>query len=380
MKIKSTGGHLVNAALSFSFQIVKLGGSYIQKYNTIKNEYVPDRVIAPYVLKPSLFITDPDGKIPTGEYSTFMVNVLWTLTSYVGTKATKLVAGADYSIDASTHAISIYRNTAINEIIHVDFSGDYLDKIRNKVWNFSWNQDLSTIAEAEWKTVLVVDTPSKLNLSPFKNRGIFTINSVLKNGDEELDESICTYLWQKFNTAAKQWVEIDDEEDFWYVSGKNSKTIAINQDYVQRIQLRLTAYANDNESQQHTRTFLLRRFYGMYDTDTFFANGKYLFPDTTEITIGAKVTNRSGDIAKPTRYFDIELFYRWTSTSNWQSIGYGEEVTFMRDSQATDHQSGVLVRELSAFMPIELPNGSILCNENGIPIVAQFPVSSREVE
>ena len=67
MKIKKNGGHIVHAPLSFAFQMLELGGSYIQKYNTIKKEYVPDRTITPYMLKPRLSITDPDGVITSIE-------------------------------------------------------------------------------------------------------------------------------------------------------------------------------------------------------------------------------------------------------------------------------------------------------------------------
>ena len=85
-------------------------------------------------------------------------------------------------------------------------------------------------------------------------------------------------------------------------------------------------------------------------------------------------------MAGATRYFDIELFYRKSASDEWKSIGYGEEVILPRDSQIVDHQVGVICRELSAYVPIELPDGSLLTDEDGEVFIGQYPTSNREVE
>lgn len=379
MKIKKNGGHIVHTPLSFAFQMLELGGSYIQKYNTIKKEYVPDRTITPYMLKPKLSITDPDGGIPAGEYTSYLVNVVWDVTSYLNNRSTKLTNGTDYRIDSSTHAIIIMRNTVVDETIHISFTADYLDKTRNQTYQFAWDKDMTTISESEYKTSLEFDQPAKVNLSPFKNRGQFSLNAQLKNGDENLDDKLCTYNWEFLDNETKTWKAISDE-NLWYVSGQSTKVLTVDQDFIQKAIIRITAYPKAEATQQHTKTVMLRRFYGQYDPETYFVDGKYIFPDTTHITIGAKVTNRQGNIAKATRYFDMEIFYRKNSSSDWESIGYGDSATILRDAKAEDHQTGLLCRELSALLPLTLDDGRVLCDNEGNPIVAQVPTSEREVD
>lgn len=379
MKIKKNGGRIVHSPLSFSFQMLELGGSFVQKFSTLTGEYVPDRTEFPYLLKPQLYITDPDGITPTGEYTSYLRNVIWTLTSYFGSQATRLVAGVDYTVNASTHALRLERNVNVEEILHIEFVADYLDKTRNETTQFKWHKDLTTISEDEYKLSLVLDHPSKVDLSPLKFRALIPITAQLKNGADDVSDAKCSYLWQIFNKTTSQWETIDDDE-LWYQSGKNSKTLVVKQDFLQHVVLRVSASINDDNTQQKNQSLLLRRWYGQYEPESFFATGKYIFLDTQQIVLGAKVTNRQGIIANPTRYFDMELFYRKSETDEWNSIGYGEEVIVPRDSQTANHQVGLLCRELSAFVPLELPDGSLLTTEDDKLYVAQFPVSTREVE
>lgn len=379
MKIKKTGGRIVHSPLSFSFQMLELGGSYVQKFSALTGEYIPDRTEFPYLLKPQLVITDPDGITPTGEYTSYLKNVLWNLVLYYGNTSTRLVEGVDYTVNTSTHALSLEKNVGVEEVLHIEFTADYLDKTRGETTQFTWKHDLTTISENEYKINLVIDQPSKINLSPFKYRDVIAVNATLQNGDAAVDDAKCTYLWEVFNAADRRWEAISDDE-LWYVSGKNTKTLTVKQNFIQHLVVRITAYLNDDRSQQGSEAILLRRWYGQYEPEAFFSTGKYVFVDTRNIVVGAKVTNRQGLVAGATRYFDIELFYRKSASDEWKSIGYGEEVILPRDSQIVDHQVGVICRELSAYVPIELPDGSLLTDEDGEVFIGQYPTSNREVE
>ncbi len=375
--MQTNGGYTVHSPLSFLFQMLELGGSYIQKFNTISGEYSPDRNITPYLLKPSLVITDPDGILPTGDYAAYLVNVSWTVTSVIDGVSEKLTTG--FTVDSSTHALTISRNVAVNELMRVVFSADYLDKTRSRTSHFTWSKDITTQSETEYNLSLELDCPSKLNLSPFKYRETVPITATLKNGDEELSESLCTYVWKKFDEDSSTWVDIDDD-DLWYVSGKNTKMLTVQQDYLQHVIVKVTAYPTENSDLSKSKTVLLRRWYGNCSPEVDFALGKYITPDTTDIVIDVTVTNRQGVITDPQNYFSIEIFYKENNESDFVSVGYGPEVRFARDSAADDHQCGHLTRELSAFMPLELPDGSLLTDEDGNLLVAQFPTSEREVD
>ena len=80
MRLKSTGGRVVHDPLSFSFQMLELGGSPSQKYDVVSASYVPNRELTPYQLRPQLMISDPEHVIAAGDYASYMVNVVWSLT------------------------------------------------------------------------------------------------------------------------------------------------------------------------------------------------------------------------------------------------------------------------------------------------------------
>ena len=264
-----------------------------------------------------------------------------------------------------------------DELVRIEFSADYVNNARGEVQTFHWSKDISTVGEAQWNVSLTVDATSKVDLSPFKNRGQFNIFAQLFNGDGELPDSACVYLWQRFNGT--QWVDIDEGEDAFYVAGKNVKGITIDQDYLQHEILRVVAYPVDKPSEQRSSTMLLRRWYGQWEESIDLVQGKYIFTSDTIASGEVKVVNRQGNIVGPQRYFDIEIFFAHGDRP-WQSVAYGTKATVQRGDMAErEPKFGVLCRELSAFQPIELPDGSVLADEDSAVLMAQFPTSEREV-
>lgn len=377
MKIRKQTGYVVHAPLSYAFEVKELGGSYIQKYDTISGAFIPNRELTPYLLQPCLTITDPDGNIPAGEYTSRLVNVRWVVRGWLQGVAEILAEGTDYTIDSNTHALTFSHNVAVDELVHIEFCADYVNNARGEAQSFKWSKDLATVGEAQWNVSLTVDVPSKVDLSPFKNRGQFNIFAQLFNGDGELSDSACVYQWQRFNGT--QWVDIDGEEDAFYVAGKNAKGITIDQDYLQHEILRIVAYPVDKPSEQRSATMLLRRWYGQWEESIDLMQGKYVFTSDTIASGEVKVMNRQGNIASPQRYFEIEIFFAH-GNSQWQSVAYGTKATVQRSDMAQkEPKFGVLCRELSAFKPIELPDGSVLTDEGNAVLMAQFPTSDREV-
>ncbi len=377
MKIRKQTGYVVHAPLSYAFEVKELGGSYIQKYDTISGAFIPNRELTPYLLQPCLTITDPDGNIPAGEYTSRLVNVRWVVRGWLQGVAETLAEGTDYTIDSNTHALTFSHNVAVDELVHIEFCADYVNNARGEAQSFKWSKDLATVGEAQWNVSLTVDVPSKVDLSPFKNRGQFNIFAQLFNGDGELSDSACVYQWQRFNGT--QWVDIDGEEDAFYVAGKNAKGITIDQDYLQHEILRIVAYPVDKPSEQRSATMLLRRWYGQWEESIDLMQGKYVFTSDTIASGEVKVMNRQGNIASPQRYFEIEIFFAH-GNSQWQSVAYGTKATVQRSDMAQkEPKFGVLCRELSAFQPIELPDGSVLTDEGNAVLMAQFPTSDREV-
>lgn len=379
MKLKVTGGRVVHSPLSYSFNMLELGGSYIQKYDAVSGTYIPDRNLTPYTMKPQLVISDPDGNIPAGEYSSALVNVLWVVTLYKNGKGTSLSMGKDYVVD-TVNALKVLRNVAVDETVSVEFSADYLNKVRSETAHFSWSKTLSTMEETSVNLSLEVRAPHKMDFSPFKRYGKFPIEAVLRNGSDVVDEGKCIYKWQTFDDDNKVWRDIDDTDDLWYVSGKSGSCIVVDQDFLQHTLLRIVAYAKAYPDSVFSDAILLRRWYGQWEDTPQFLYAKFLQNGMRKTAVSVKITNRQGDVANPFKFFDVELFYRSSPQAKWESMGNVTEAVVDGEKLTANHEVGDICRELSAFQRILMPDGTELQDAAGLPITAQFPTSAKEVE
>lgn len=382
MKLNVTGGRVVHSPLSFSFQMVELGGSAIQKYNTLTGDYEPDRGITQYYVKPKLGIHDPDALIPDGDYASALTNVSWGVYMSDGKKTTKITSEAKKTFEVDTiNGLTLYMNVPTGNILHLEFSADYYNATRDESSHFTWQKDLTTQDLSEVNISMEVKTvPSgKLNMWPWKKYGKFPIETQLKNGTEDIDDEKCVYQWQVLEDS--QWRDIDPEYDVWYESGKDSKTLVVDQDYLDRVMVRIVAYAKGFQQFTQSKALLIRRWYGKWEDVPYFATGKFIMKDTTRAIFAVKVVNYSGgNISNPERYFDIEMFYRPNEEAEWQSQGNGTEAVLTRQQLTANHQAADICRELTANQPTILPDGSYLADENGALICSQFPTTEKEVE
>lgn len=384
MKMKVTGGRVVHSQLSFAFSMQELGGSYIQKYNTLLGTFVPDRTLTPYQMKPQLVIEDPEGNTATGDYASQMVNVVWTLRLYDGTTLETLTKGSsatsgDYYVD-TVNALTIRRNVKPGELLSVDFRGDYYNSVRKETSHFTWHKDMATQEETETNITLELRFPSKMNFSAFKEYGKFPIEAVLLNGGTPLAADKAVFKWQTFEASNKSWRDIDTGNDLWYVGGKDSGTITVDVDFVQHVALRVQAWPKADTTQTESASTLLRRWYGQYDDTYEFAYAKYLFTSTRQTKAVAKVTNRQGDVSDPQKYFDIQMFWRESDVAAWQSLGNGTEFVIEREQLTGESRLGGVCRELSAYKPIELPDGTLLADNEGKSLVGRFPTTEIEYD
>ena len=379
-KIRKREGHVVHLPLSYIFQMVERGGSATQKYDSDTQTWVPNRAITPYQLQPQLLVTDPENTLPSGDYTTRLTNVVWTLVLWTNGHSSVLAPAGGYSVDPTTKAITITRNVEVGEVLTVTFTADFTDTRRSEVQHFNWRGDLTT--EAQTTTNVSLDHgqfTSKMNLLPWKRWNQFGIPVQLKNGNEPIADADCSYVWKYYDFSLEQWCS-DLENTMWYVSGKTSKELVVDQDYIQDVLLKVEATAYGNSDTMQMFTTRLRRWYGQYDEDIDMVTGKYVFSDTNMVVLEAKVTNSDqGNIPDAAAYFDMEIFFG-VGTGSLESVGYGEEVILHRsDLQDGDPKTGVLVRELSAFVPLATDNGAVLCDDDENILVVQVPTSEREI-
>lgn len=374
--IKKNQGRVVHSPLNYIFQMVEQGGSPVQKYDTLTKSWVPNRAVVPYRLLPQLLIEDPDGKMAAGDYSAKLVNRSWQLTSRKGGTTQTLTAGNGYTLTET--AILISRNVEPGEVLEVKFSAEYTDTRRSEVQRFTWDTVLTTEAQAMYNISLHADFPSKSYLSPFKNRKQFALTVQLKNGDSDVADEDASYQWEWREPGGETWSS-DFADALWLIGGEKTKAITVEQDYIQDILLRCTAQAGDKEDTRREYVTRLKRWYGMYNEDVMFVTGKYIFPDSKLVALEGKVTNARGNIQNPEAYFDMELFFA-VGEEELSHVGYGTEVIVRRpDLQTGIPSAAILVREMSAFMPVADDSGYALTDDDGFVLTAQFPTTEREV-
>ena len=381
MKIRKKSGHVVHSPLSYIFQVLEMGGSAMQKYDATTSTFIPNRQLTPLVLPPSLIISDPDGVVSTADYVSQMNSVAWTLTLIRGNNRESLPAASasdtHYSIDNNTKKLTLYFNLQPQEVLHVEFSGKYTDTRRDEVQEFKWEGDLGCEAQTDMNVTL--DTgrwKGNVLLSPMKHWGQFGIPVQLMNGKDPIPDARCTYQWQWW--TGNSWNE-DFSEQAWFVRGDKTKEIVVDQDFIQKVILRVKATAFGNNSTTQYWTTKMRRWFGQFDYDVEFLRGKYIFHDTDTVVLNAWVATAKGLVNHPCKYFDLELFFA-VGNNDFESVGYGEEAIITRsDLQSGRPRAGILCRELSAYRALTLDNGKILCTDDGKPIFAQFPTKSREV-
>lgn len=381
MKIKQNKGHVVHSPLSDIFQMLELGGSYIQKFDTLSGTYAPNRALTPFILKPQLLLSDPDETLSTGDYSDHLINVVWAVTLHIpGSSDTLVSPGANtYIVNSSTKVLELYMNVVPGNVLTIEYSADYLDTRRGEVLHFDWSREITTEAQTNYNCSLDHGRwNGKVLLSPFKNWGQFTIPVQMKYGNNDVPDADAAYQWQWYDGINHTW-STDFTDEPWYVSGAQTKSITLDQAFIQDVLLRVRAIAfNENQTTQYFAT-RLRRWYGMWEEDVDFVTGKYVFHDTDMVVIEAKVINRQGNVVNPTRYFDMELFFA-VGNRSFEHVGYGEEAIIKRsDLTQGDPKTGILCRELSAYRAIALDNGKVLCLDDGTPLFAQFPTSTRDI-
>ncbi len=377
--IRQKEGHIVYQPLESLFTMSELFGSMSQEYDAETGEYTPDRTLTPFTLLPNYSVTDNTGGVPTGGFTSALSNVIWTVTARVN--GSNPVLNTHYTIDSNSHALTLNFNLDPDTIGSVRFTADYLDRRRNEVLKLVWEKQLSCHSSTGHRIELFTEWPGRTNLFPWKSRGVFSIPVQLRNGGSDIADADAVYLWQVCENNT--WRNVDPSEDIWCRSGNNNtKTISIDQAYVQKLLVRCEAWPADLPSKLQVVAFLVRRYYGQYDDDIDVLEGAYIFPATTRAVGEAYVTNRKGGrIPNPQLYFDIEVLYS-RGDYNWWHIAHGTRGEVPRSMFPVDntmqHLFGESTRELTALRPITV-DGKIL-TVDGKLLCGQFPTIERDLE
>lgn len=376
--IRKREGKIIYQPLETIFTMLELFGSLHQEYDSETGEYNADRTKTPFTLMPTYSVTDSRGGVPSGGFTSKLSNVIWTVTAQVAGKSP--VKDTHYTIDSNTQALTLKFNIDPDTTGSVRFTADYIDERRGEVLKIEWEKALSCVSAAEHKMRLMSEWPMRTNLFPWKQRGTFKIPVQLMNGATECADADSVYLWQVYEDGA--WRNVSADDDFWYRGGQNTKELAIDQDFVQKVLLRCEAWPKELPSHLEVLAFVVRRFYGLYDDDIEILEGAYIFPETPRAVGEAYVTNRNGGrIPTPEQYFDIEVLYT-RGDGNWWHVTHGTRGEVPRSMFPVDrtmqHVFGEITREISAQRVLTV--GGKALTVGGLMLTGQFPIIERDLE
>ncbi len=381
MKLRKKQGKIIFMPLDTLFTMSELFGSTQQKYDAVTGEYIVDRTMAPFTLKPNFSVTDKEGRL-SGDHTAELVNCVWTVSARVNNAAP--IRNTHYTINDTIHAITLVFNLDPDTTGFVRFTADYIDPRRGDVLKVFWEKPLSCISATDWKVTLGTEWQMRTNLIPWKDRGIFTIPVQLRNGSTDIADADSVYQWEIFEVVNNvgSWRSINPQRDIWCRGGEQTKQISIEQKYVQRILIRCKAWPVGETSYLQVQSFLLRRFYGLYDDDLEILEGAYIFPETSRAVAEAYVTNRSGGrIVNPEQYFDIEILYS-RGDGNWWHVAHGTRGEVPRSMFPVDstmeHLFAEITREKTALIPFTL-DGAYLTLDGAV-LVGQHPIIERDIE
>ena len=381
MKLRKKQGNIIHMPLDTMFSMSELFGSLQQKYDAVTDEYITDRTMSPFTLKPQFSVTDKEGKL-SGDHTADLVNCVWTVSARVNNAAP--VRGTHYTVNDATHALTLSFNLDPDTSGYVRFTADYIDPRRGDVLKVHWEKTLSCISATDWKVELLTEWQMRTNLIPWKDRGTFAIPVQLCNGSSPIPDVESVYIWEIYEVvnSVGSWRSIDPQRDIWCRGGQNTRQLSVEQKYVQRILIRCKSWPAGETSYLKVQAFLLRRFYGLYDDDIDILEGAYIFPETSRAVAEAYVTNRSGGrITSPEQYFDMEILYS-RGDGNWWHIAHGTRGEVPRTMFPVDntmkHLFAEVTRELTALIPFAL-DGAYLTLDGAV-LVGQHPIIERVLE
>lgn len=387
--IKVNTGRVVYQPLEFVFNVVEKGGSATQKVDSSTGEFVPNRALTPYVLAPTLNVTDPDGYISSGDVTSQMANVTWTADGVVVKSKTAIIAAGEsvtnYDFYSDGTTLYVRKNIGEAESVALHFEGSYYDARRADSHKFKWDKVLTSTSTTTFALSMATDNPTSVLFDVFAMADTHTITAQLRNGSTDLADSQCVYKWQVFDTTLNDYRDIEDT-DLWCLSGKDTKSITVSPKMVEMLNIRCTGKLNQVASDNTYTQYCyheLRRWYGQYKDKAVITQGAHVTPSTTAVVQEVTITRRDGgNVASPLKYFDIRQYFRRKSTDTWECVSNNTVATVPRAKlgqfsvvtagagyDAQGYQLGYELSELTAVLPLAM-NGKLLSFKGAI-IVGQ---------
>lgn len=374
---------IVYDPLNISTTMVVRGGSLTQTHCAETGEYIPDRSITPLVIRPEVYVNDPNGIMANGKVA--LTGILWyeipqdmvgqiTGSSYLtGELSRYLITNQTdgYSV-AQDGTLTVTKNIPYLEPKVLVFTASYPDTRSGKILRIQATATLSTLSLTEAAS-LTLDKPASFVFNPISDSGVRSIKATFLLGGKAPNASRCklAYWWYKTTDGAETLV--DPEEDLFYVSGQGTDTLTIDPRYVDG-QIKLAckveyALPGDELPAEPTsdclvdETTVVRR-YPEYDFEHYVHGGVEVSPGAVSVKNECVITSGRQVIENPSRFFSIRWsIRRAVYDAEWMVLGYGDSIMIPAEEFAN---ASDVALEVDEFGPLgAMSDGDAVICDNG---------------
>lgn len=341
-KIKRIGVVYDPLDIGISLQIV--GGSLTQRHNADKLEYMPDRSITPLVLTPRVYVSDPNGMIPSGYQQ--CVNAKWYAmpqdianaianNGYLENELNAYIIGAsgsDYVLGADG-SLTVYKNVQYQAPQVLVFTAEIYDVRSGNAVKVMATATLVTTSTVLAKS-LELDRPQAWVFDPIHDNATATIHATFKLSGSPLPSSgqlAARYWWYYVEDGVETLI---DNDVMLYDGGQDSDTLCIDMRYINgAVTLRCKAELYDTaglapatpSSDALVGETRITRRYPEYDFVDYAHGSTEVSPDTEKQKHECIVTVGQSVIDYPEDHFIIKWYVRpFTFGSTWIESGQGD--------------------------------------------------------
>lgn len=352
--------------LNLSTTMVVRGGSLTQTHSAETGEYIPDRSLTPLVIRPEVYVNDPNGVIETGKIE--LTGILWYEIpqdmlgqikddSYItGELSRFLITGqtSGYSV-AQDGTLTVSKNIDYLEPKVLVFTASYPDTRSGKVLRIQATATLSAVSLMEAAS-LSLDKPASFVFNPITDAGVRTIKATFLLGGKAPDSKRCKVAYWWYKTIDGKETIIDPEEDLFYEKGQSTDTLTIDPRYVDG-QVKISCkveYALAGETLPTSptndclkdETTVVRR-YPDYDFEHFVHGGVEVSPNAEAVKNECVITVWRTVIENPSRFFSIKWsIRRAVYEAEWADLGYGESIMIPAEEFANASDVALEVDEI----------------------------------
>ena len=206
-------------AVSISKDIEVIGGPNSQNYYADSNTFIPNRFLTPLLLKPIVYVADPNKVIPDGNKFEELTECTW----YENGK--QIFTGDDYIINKN-NTLTVKKNSQVD--LDISYSAKWFDPRKKQSISIEDSITLVSIslAESAFNPRLTLSKPQNWIHNPLKGERVYTINAYIST-DKVYEGAVEWYYIGK----DKKEVLID-EKCLFYEGGQYTNALDVNSDYL----------------------------------------------------------------------------------------------------------------------------------------------------